>query len=117
MGIPARRVQGEGIVPSAETGRERRADRHHAERAPGGGRPVAARLRGVQGTTAFLDAVAAGVADFKAERVVDHKKVKRWLESWGTICSERGKPPGNVPNGRASAVASATLPGIVHAVP
>jgi prevent-host-death family protein len=32
----------------------------------------------------FLEAVAEGVADSEAGRVVDHKKVRRWLESWGT---------------------------------
>ena len=32
----------------------------------------------------FLQAVAEGVADSEAGRVVDHKKVRRWLESWGT---------------------------------
>jgi prevent-host-death family protein len=32
----------------------------------------------------FLQAVAEGVADSDAEQVVDHKKVRRWLESWGT---------------------------------
>lgn len=31
----------------------------------------------------FLDAVAEGIADSDAGRVVDHKKVRRWLESWG----------------------------------
>jgi len=32
----------------------------------------------------FYRAVAEGVADSEAGRVVDHKKVRRWLESWGT---------------------------------
>jgi prevent-host-death family protein len=32
----------------------------------------------------FLQAVAEGVADSEAGRVVDHKKTRRWLESWGT---------------------------------
>ena len=32
----------------------------------------------------FLQAVAEGVADSEAGRVVDHKKVRRWLETWGT---------------------------------
>ena len=36
-------------------------------------------------------AVAEGVADSEAGRVVDHKKVKRWLESWGTD-TERDAP-------------------------
>jgi len=31
-----------------------------------------------------LDAVAEGVAASEARRVVDHKQVRRWLESWGT---------------------------------
>lgn len=33
---------------------------------------------------AFLEAVAEGIADSEAGRVVDHKKTRRWLESWGT---------------------------------
>ena len=32
----------------------------------------------------FLQGVAEGVADSEAGRVVDHKRVRRWLESWGT---------------------------------
>jgi prevent-host-death family protein len=32
----------------------------------------------------FLEAVADGLADSEAGRVVDHGKVKRWLETWGT---------------------------------
>jgi prevent-host-death family protein len=32
----------------------------------------------------FLEAVAEGLADSEAGRVVDHGKVKRWLETWGT---------------------------------
>jgi len=32
----------------------------------------------------FYRAVAEGVADSEAGRVVDHKKVRLWLESWGT---------------------------------
>jgi prevent-host-death family protein len=32
----------------------------------------------------LLEAVAEGVADSEAGRVVDHKKVRGWLESWGT---------------------------------
>ncbi len=32
----------------------------------------------------FYRAVAEGVADSETGRVVDHKKVRRWLESWGT---------------------------------
>jgi prevent-host-death family protein len=38
----------------------------------------------------FLQAVAEGVADSEAGRVVDHKKVRRWLETWGT---DREKEP------------------------
>jgi prevent-host-death family protein len=32
----------------------------------------------------FLETVAEGIADSEAGRVVDQKKVRRWLESWGT---------------------------------
>jgi prevent-host-death family protein len=32
----------------------------------------------------FIEAVAAGLADAVAGRVVDHDKVARWLSSWGT---------------------------------
>jgi prevent-host-death family protein len=32
----------------------------------------------------FYRAVAEGVADSEAGRVVGHTKVQRWLESWGT---------------------------------
>jgi prevent-host-death family protein len=32
----------------------------------------------------FLQAVAEGVADSETGRVVDHKRVRRWLESWGS---------------------------------
>ena len=32
----------------------------------------------------FVLAVAEGIADSETGRVVDHKKVRRWLESWGT---------------------------------
>ena len=32
----------------------------------------------------FYNAVAEGVADSEVARVVDHKKVRRWIESWGT---------------------------------
>jgi len=38
----------------------------------------------------FLQAVAEGVADSESGRVVDHKRVRGWLESWG---SEREKDP------------------------
>jgi prevent-host-death family protein len=38
----------------------------------------------------FLQAVAEGVADSEAGRVVDHKKTRRWLESWG---SDKEKDP------------------------
>jgi predicted transcriptional regulator len=34
--------------------------------------------------SSFLEAVAEGIDDSEAGRVVDHKKVRRWLESWGT---------------------------------
>ena len=32
----------------------------------------------------FLEAVAAGIADAEAGRVLDNNKVKAWLKSWGT---------------------------------
>lgn len=32
----------------------------------------------------FVQAVAEGLAYSEAGRVVDHRKVRRWLESWGT---------------------------------
>jgi predicted transcriptional regulator len=32
----------------------------------------------------FLQAVAEGVADTESGRVVDHKRVRGWLESWGS---------------------------------
>ena len=32
----------------------------------------------------FIEAVAAGLADAAAGRVVDHGKVAKWLSSWGT---------------------------------
>lgn len=31
----------------------------------------------------FFRAVAEGIADSETGRVVDHKKIRRWLESWG----------------------------------
>lgn len=31
----------------------------------------------------FLEAVAEGLADVEAGRVVDHADVRQWLESWG----------------------------------
>src|SRR6266568_851525 len=39
----------------------------------------------------FLQAIAEGVADSEVGHVVDHKKVRRWLESWGTD-SEKDAP-------------------------
>ena len=39
----------------------------------------------------FLEAVAEGLADSEAGHVVDHGKVKRWLETWGTD-RERAAP-------------------------
>jgi prevent-host-death family protein len=39
----------------------------------------------------FYRAVAEGVTDSEAGRVVDHKKVRRWLESWGSD-REKGAP-------------------------
>src|SRR5712691_4032605 len=32
----------------------------------------------------YLEAVAAGLADAEAGRVVDHAKIVKWLASWGT---------------------------------
>jgi len=31
-----------------------------------------------------LEAIAFGLADARAGRLVDHRKVKAWLQSWGT---------------------------------
>jgi prevent-host-death family protein len=39
----------------------------------------------------FLEAVAEGIADSDAGNVVDHKKTRRWLESWGT--NREKEPP------------------------
>ena len=39
----------------------------------------------------FLEAVAEGLGDAEAGRVVDHKKVRLWLESWGS--DPEGKSP------------------------
>ena len=39
----------------------------------------------------FLEAVAAGLADSAAGRVVDHARVARWLLSWGT--DDESEPP------------------------
>lgn len=39
----------------------------------------------------FLEAVAEGLADSEAGRVVDNKRVQRWLESWGAS-RERDAP-------------------------
>lgn len=38
----------------------------------------------------FYRTVAEGVTDSEAGRVVDHKKVRRWIETWGT---DREKNP------------------------
>ena len=32
----------------------------------------------------FLEAVAAGLADAVAGRVIEHEKVAKWLATWGT---------------------------------
>jgi len=39
----------------------------------------------------FVEAVAEGLADSEAGRVTDHKKIRQWLESWGTD-KERDAP-------------------------
>lgn len=39
----------------------------------------------------FVQAVAEGLADSEAGRVTDHKKIRQWLESWGTD-AERDAP-------------------------
>ena len=33
---------------------------------------------------AFLEAVASGIADAEADRLVDGRRVKAWMKSWGT---------------------------------
>lgn len=38
-----------------------------------------------------LEAVAAGLSDALAGRVVDHSKVAEWLATWGT--DHEGEPP------------------------
>jgi prevent-host-death family protein len=40
---------------------------------------------------AFYRAIAEGINDSDARRVVSHKKVRRWLESWGT--EREAEPP------------------------
>lgn len=39
----------------------------------------------------LLEAVAAGLADAEAGRVVDHKEVVMWLNSWGR--TDESEPP------------------------
>ena len=39
----------------------------------------------------YLEAVAAGLADATAGRVVDHERVAKWLESWAR--DDEGDPP------------------------
>ena len=39
----------------------------------------------------YLETVARGIDDADAGRVVDHKIVRNWLESWGT--EDEGQPP------------------------
>jgi len=39
----------------------------------------------------YLEAVAAGLSDAVAGRVVDHAKVAEWLATWGT--DHEGDPP------------------------
>jgi prevent-host-death family protein len=39
----------------------------------------------------FLEAVALGLSDATAGRVVDHAKVAEWLATWGT--DQEGDPP------------------------
>ena len=39
----------------------------------------------------FIEAVATGLADAAAGRVVDHDKVAKWLASWGS--GDEGEPP------------------------
>jgi prevent-host-death family protein len=53
------------------------------------GRPAAVLMspsafQGLRERQAFLQAVAEGLADSESGHVVDHKRVQRWLESWGT---------------------------------
>ena len=40
----------------------------------------------------YLEAVALGLADVEAGRVVDHAKVIKWLSSWGS--DRELEPPG-----------------------
>lgn len=39
----------------------------------------------------FFEAVAQGLADVEAGRVVEHDRVRQWLDSWGTP-SESERP-------------------------
>jgi antitoxin YefM len=60
------------------------------------GRPAAvlmspAAFQELRESQEFYRTVAEGVADSEAGRIVDHKKVRRWLESWGTD-PEKGPP-------------------------
>lgn len=39
----------------------------------------------------YIEAVAAGLADAVAGRVIDHGEVAKWLASWGTL--DEREPP------------------------
>jgi len=60
------------------------------------GRPAAVMLSPhaydeLQERQEFLEAVARGLADAVAGRVVEHDRVARWLTQWGT--ENEGEPP------------------------
>ena len=60
------------------------------------GRPAAVMLSPevydeMQERQEFLEAVARGLADAVAGRVVEHDKVAQWLTRWGT--EDEGEPP------------------------
>ena len=61
------------------------------------GRPAAvllspAAFEDIRARQQDLEAIAQGLADARAGRFIDHRKVKAWLQSWGT--EDELEPPG-----------------------